>query len=72
MTIEYRALFKICCFRKSKNADDRDGEEFSGQIVYNPDGSAYILEESDEMEELACAKFNSEYLSLGRKIKMEC
>ena len=23
-------------------------EQFSGQIVYNPDGSAYILEESDE------------------------
>ena len=35
-------------FEKSKNADDIDGEEFSGQIVYNPDGSAYILEESDE------------------------
>ena len=23
-------------------------EQFSGQIVYNPDGSAYILEENDE------------------------
>ena len=33
---------------KSKDSDEEDGEEFSGQIVYNPDGSAYILEESDE------------------------
>ena len=33
---------------KSTDADEGDGEEFSGQIVYNPDGSAYILEECDE------------------------
>lgn len=28
--------------------DNEESEEFSGQIVYNPDGSAFILEESDE------------------------
>ena len=32
-----------------KQTDDNiEAEEFSGQIVYNPDGSAFILEESDE------------------------
>jgi hypothetical protein len=28
--------------------DNEDAEEFSGQIVYNPDGSAFILEDADE------------------------
>ena len=32
-----------------KDADETpDAEQFSGQIVYNPDGSALILEECDE------------------------
>ena len=32
-----------------QRGDAGDGcEEFSGQIVYNPDGSAYIIDESDE------------------------
>ena len=31
-----------------KSISEQGCEEFSGQIVYNPDGSAYILEESDE------------------------
>ena len=34
--------------REGEKTSSEGCEEFSGQIVYNPDGSAYILEESDE------------------------
>ena len=33
---------------EKETEDNVEAEEFSGQIVYNPDGSAFILEESDE------------------------
>ena len=42
---------KICkenSDEKETDTDKIEAEEFSGQIVYNPDGSAFILEESDE------------------------
>ena len=36
-------------FGDQEQTNSSDGcEEFSGQIVYNPDGSAFIIEESDE------------------------
>ena len=42
-------MFEKNDFVDQEHNSSSDGcEEFSGQIVYNPDGSAFIIEESDE------------------------
>jgi AT-binding transcription factor 1 len=42
-------IFKSC----DNNEDKKDVEKFGGKIVYNPDGSAYIIEDGDLSEEEA-------------------
>ena len=38
---------------ESNNTNNKDVEKFGGKIVYNPDGSAYIIEDGDLSEEEA-------------------